>query len=109
MPKIEMITLERLLEMQANDEDFVLIDTLPEESYNEGHLAGAVSMPSNAVAREAENKLSKDKTVVTYCAGYTCEASTVAARKLLNLGYKRVLDFKAGKKGWVDANFNLEK
>jgi hypothetical protein len=45
---------------------------------------------------------------VVYCGGYACQASTEAAR-ILGMGYRRTLDFKAGKKGWVDANLELEQ
>ena len=109
MPTLEMITLEQLLEMKANDQDFTLVDTLAADSYDEGHIPGAVSMPSGSIAGKAADLLDKDEVIVTYCAGYTCDASTIAARKLLDLGYGKTVDFKAGKKGWMNAGFELEK
>jgi len=106
--KLRLVTIEEVLEMKANDIPFTLVDTLPSETFKKGHIPGAVNTPSDTIAQEAEDKLDKSNTLVTYCAGYTCKASTVAARKLLDLGYERVLDFKGGKKAWEAAGFNLE-
>jgi len=107
--RLKMVTIEELLEKQANEEEFALVDTLPEDSFREGHLPGAVNMPSDEVAQRAAEELDKEATIVTYCANYTCQASTVAAKKLIELGYANVLDFKAGKQGWQKAGFELEK
>lgn len=109
MAKLKFITIEQLLEMKANNEAFTLIDALPADSYKEGHLPDAVSLPSDDIAERAEELLDKDGVMVTYCASYTCEASTIAARKLLDTGFENVRDYKAGKKGWTDAGFELEK
>lgn len=106
--KLRFITLEKLLEMKANEEAFTLVDALPTESYEEGHIPGAVSIPSDDIAAKADEELTKEDVVVTYCASYSCKASTVAARKLLELGYEKTLDYKAGKKGWTEAGLELE-
>jgi len=108
MAKIRMITIEKLLEMKANDEDFALVETLPKESFDNGHIPGAVNIPSDSIAQEAGDRLQKNATVVTYCANYACQASTVAAKKLMDLGYSDVLDFKAGKAAWKGAQLDLE-
>ena len=61
------------------------------------------------IEKEAGKKLKKADTIIVYCASYTCPASTNAAKILLKMGYKNVLDFKGSKKTWVDAGFELEK
>jgi rhodanese-related sulfurtransferase len=109
MTRLKFITLEKLLEMKENKDVFTLVDALPEESYREGHIPGAINMPSEKIARQAEAQLDKTATIVTYCGSYACKASTIAARKLIGIGYKNVLDFKAGKKAWKDAGFEWEK
>ena len=116
MPKLKLITLEVLLEMMENKENFKLIETLSLESFSLGHIQGAVNLPTprdttpEQISVKAE-KLGINKTdiVITYCASYTCVASTRAARLLLEAGFTNVLDFKASKKGWVDARFELKK
>ena len=109
MAKIRMVTLEKLLEMKANDESFTLVETLSEEAYKEGHIPGAINIPSDRIVRLAQDQLDKGETVVTYCADYACKASTIAAAKLIDTGFEDVLDFKGGKKLWVDAGLELEQ
>lgn len=105
---LQLITIEQLLEMQINEIPFTLVDALPRESYDQGHIPGAVNLSSDAITQKANDILDKNETIVTYCANYVCEASTVAARKLMDLGYERVFDFKAGKQAWKEAGFDLE-
>lgn len=109
MKKLTFVTLEKLLEMRANRENFTLVDVLSEESYHEGHIPGAINIPVAQVPQQAAVRLDKKAVIVTYCGGYTCKASTDAARQLLELGYTKTLDFKAGKKGWITAGLELEK
>ena len=110
MTKLKFITVEKLLEMQANGEKFKLVETLTDYSYNKvGHIPGAINLPVDKIGKLASKHLKKTDTIVVYCADYTCHASTNAAATLLKRGYKKVLDFKTGKKGWIDAGFKLEK
>ena len=109
MAKIKFISLDRLLEMQTNSEKFVLIEVLSEDSYKKGHIPGAINIPVDELREEASEKLKKTDTIVVYCASYTCHASTNAAKMLLDMGFKKVLDFKGSKKTWVDSGFELEK
>ena len=108
MAKVRFITLEKLLEMRENDEPFTLVDTLPEDTFADGHIPGAINIPSDEIVQQAAERIDKDKPVVTYCVGYACPASTVAARKLLDTGYTEVLDFKGGTDVWTEAGLDLE-
>ena len=108
MARLKMITIEKLLTMRECGEDFKLVDVLPAETFAKGHLPGAISMPGKELEDSARDELNRKDTIVVYCANYPCHASTDAARKLLELGFKRVYDFKAGKQGWKDAGFELE-
>mgnify|MGYP006279345385 CR=1 FL=1 len=108
MSKIRFITLEKLLEMKENGEPFALVDTLGEESYGEEHIPGAVNLPLDSIVRRARNEVDANIPVVTYCASYTCEASTLAARKLVDTGFDKVFDFKGGLEVWKKAGFDTE-
>jgi len=105
--KVEFITLERLMEMRANGERFKLVEVLPEERYREGHLPEAINIPVEKIETEAPRQLDKREHVVVYCGGFACQASTEAARKLHELGYRHAYDFKAGKNGWKSAGLEL--
>jgi len=123
MTKFKFIPIETLLEMSENNEDFKLIEVLPEEGFKKGHIPGAINMPldklemlakerlpkDNLIERSAEGVASNTRSVpiVVYCASYSCQASSKGARMLMEMGYENVLDFKAGKKGWVAAGLEL--
>ena len=109
MKKIKFMSIEQLLEMIENNEKFKLVEVLGEDSFKQGHIPGAVNIPVDQLGKSAKNKLKKTDRIVVYCAGYTCHASTNAAKILLNMGYKNVFDFKGSKKAWVDAGFELER
>lgn len=107
--KLHFITIERLLEMKANDEKFALVDVLSEESYREGHIPGPINLPLEKLESLADSTLNKQDMIVVYCSGYSCQASTKAAIKLQVMGYQKILDFKAGKRGWQHTGLDLEK
>lgn len=109
MAGIKFISLEELLEKTANKESFKLVEVLPEDSFKQGHIPGAVNLPLEQLSARAGINLKKSDTIIVYCGGYACQASTKAAEALLNMGYKKTLDFKGGKKTWVGAGLELEK
>jgi rhodanese-related sulfurtransferase len=95
--------------MNANEEKFTLVDVLSEESYKEGHIPGAINIPLGNLESLAERYLDRKDTIVVYCGSYSCQASTKATKKLLEMGYENTLDFKAGKRGWQHAGLKLKK
>ena len=109
MQKIKFMTLEDLLELNANEEGFKLVDVRSNESYANGHIPGAINIPEEEISEKHDSYLNKDDKIVVYCSGYRCSASTRSARILLDLGYGNTLDFKASVKGWLDAGLELEQ
>lgn len=115
MGKLNVATLEKLLEMKENQEPFTLVEVLAEEAYQEGHIPGAHNIPTphemtvEQMEEEAgELDISKEDTVMVYCASYTCQASNRASELLLEAGYNNVIDFAGGKATWQAAGFGLE-
>jgi rhodanese-related sulfurtransferase len=109
MRKLRFITMENLLEMLENKERFKLVEVLAKDEYGKGHIPGAINIPLDELEILADQYLKKTEKIVVYCASYNCHASTEAARKLLELGYLRVVDFKGGKRWWQHAGLELEK
>ena len=109
MDKIKFIAMEQLLEMMENKEQFKLVEVLSPESYKEGHIPGAINLPFDKIKELAPKHLKKTDVIVVYCANYHCQASTKATRTLLDMGYSKAIDFKAGKQGWENAGLELEK
>lgn len=98
-----------LKEMMDKEVDFVLVDARVHESYSKEHLPGAVSIPSNHLGEHVVNEYKKDRTFVTYCSGWKCGASSIAAQKLEKYGFKKVLLFKGGLEDWKKAGYLTEK
>ena len=74
--------------------DAVLIDVRPKNTYDEGTIEGAVSIPVTEI-RKRYNEVPRDKKVVVFCRrGFT---SYVACRILQQLGFDNVQSFCGGK------------
>jgi rhodanese-related sulfurtransferase len=71
--------------MAAGEIDFVLVDARSRESYDAGHLPGAISLPHATIDDETVAAL-PDGPVVTYCWGPACNGAVKAASRLAGLG-----------------------
>lgn len=103
---MQTIDRQELKQMMDQNQDFVLIEALPEKAFNEEHLPGAINVPVQADDFEEKVKQAvpdKDKPVVLYCANTECPASPQAAKKMEEMGYKKVYDYEAGKQDWREA------
>ena len=106
---VKEITYEQFKKISNSGEDYVLVDVLSPESYAKGHIGRAISFPNETINNKiASAKLSQYSFVVVYCGGFQCHASTFAAKKLSELGYK-VFDYKGGLKEWQERGNTLVK
>ena len=87
----------------------VIIDVNGTESYNKGHVPGALNWA--AIKDSLESSLPKDKntTIVAYCGNPKCQAYQAAAKAATKLGYKNVKHMSAGIAGWKEAGEKMEK
>ncbi len=69
---VQTISRENLKAKMDQGEDFVLVETLPEEQYRHAHLPGALNLPPDQV-RELASELLPDKEadIVVYCGSPT--------------------------------------
>ncbi|MBM3253418.1 MAG: rhodanese-like domain-containing protein [Candidatus Omnitrophica bacterium] len=99
---IKEITYEEFVKIRNSKEVYVLLDVLSTESFNNRHIPGAKSFPLGEInSFSAEKRISKNVRVIVYCASFSCQASTAAAKLLSSFGYK-VLDYKGGLEEWGD-------
>lgn len=105
---VETISLEQLERKIQENEDFVLLDVLSEEHFEEGHLPGAINVPLDRIGEEALDRFEKNDEIVVYCASESCSASPKAAEKLESLGFENVRDFEPGVKGWKESGNEVE-
>jgi len=86
-----------------------IIDVNGSESYNAGHVPGALDFA--AIKGDLATKLPKDKNalIVAYCGNPKCQAYQAAAKAATQLGYKNVKHMSAGIAGWKEAGQKVEK
>ena len=105
---VKEITYKQFQKIRNSGEGYVLVDALSAESYKNGHIKGAVSLPYDKINKKTAAKyLSKSDNIIVYCGGFACGASTKAAQELQKLGYKNVLDNKGGLEEWLDVGHEL--
>jgi rhodanese-related sulfurtransferase len=105
---LKCITREALKMMIDRNEDFILVDVLSPESYEEEHIPGSINIPLEDIENKAKELLKKDKEIVVYCGSFQCTMSSQAVEILTKLGYKEVYCFEGGLQHWKDAGFSLE-
>jgi len=69
---VRTITRDELKKKLDRKDDFVLLETLPKNSYDHAHIPGAKNLPGEEVrARAATLIPNKNSDVVVYCANPT--------------------------------------
>ena len=88
----EAVSVDELLK-RARSRDVVILDTRPANEYASGHIAGAISMPTDDLQRRLR-ELPKDKEYVAYCRGPYCVYADRAVEFLRAKGRRarRLLD-----------------
>ena len=89
------------------DPGFVVLDSRSAASWDQGHIPGAVHLPTALIAEQARNLLDPAVPVVTYCWGPGCNGATRAALALAELGYQ-VKEMLGGFEYWAREGFEFE-
>lgn len=107
--KFKTIDKDRLKAWVDDGRDFILISVLSESDFKEGHIRRSLNVDFGAgdfIRRVEEIAPNKEKPVVVYC--YAGNTSPRAAEKLVEAGYRQVLDYSGGLDEWEEAGFPLE-
>lgn len=86
--------------------DAVLVDTRKLASWEHGHIAGALHLPTTALATGLDG-LPRDRTLIVYGWGPGCNGATATARVLLAAGLD-VRELLGGYEYWVRNGFAVE-
>jgi rhodanese-related sulfurtransferase len=89
------------------DPGFVVLDSRSTEAWDQGHIPGAVHLPTALIPGQAGQLLDRAVPVVTYCWGPGCNGATRAALALAELGYQ-VKEMLGGFEYWVREGFEFE-
>jgi len=106
VPEISRQDLRRRL----GDPALTIVDVLPESSYVEWHIPGALSLPLELVASRARELLpDRGAEIVVYCGNSQCERSLHAAQQMHELGYSNVRMYRGGIADWMDSGEATER
>lgn len=83
---------------------FVLVDSRSREAWDQGHVPGAIHLPTAEIAGGAAGLVPTGAQVVTYCWGPGCNGATRAALEFARLGH-RVREMIGGFEYWVREGF----
>jgi len=83
---------------------FTLVDTRGLPAWRQGHIPGAIHLPTSMIPVRAARLLDPDLPVVTYCWGPGCDGAARAALALARRGY-RVKEMIGGIEYWIREGF----
>ncbi|MFC9175907.1 MULTISPECIES: rhodanese-like domain-containing protein [Streptomyces] len=89
------------------DPGFVVVDSRSTASWDQGHIPGAVHLPTALIPEQAARLLDPAVPVVTYCWGPGCNGATRAALALAQLGYP-VKEMLGGFEYWAREGLAFE-
>ncbi|SIN37054.1 rhodanese-like domain-containing protein [Micromonospora cremea] len=87
-------------DLSARTPGLVVVDSRGEAAWAQGHLPGAVHLPTAEIASRAAGLIPAGSAVVTYCWGPGCNGATRAALEFARLGYP-VKEMLGGFEYWV--------
>lgn len=97
---------------QLHDADAVLfIDARERWEYDEGHIAGAISLSHEEAITDPARLEQLDtggKPMVTYCGGGSCEVSLSLAWELLGIGHSHIAVYMGGFPEWQQAGYPVD-
>jgi len=91
------------------DQGVLFVDARTQATYDYLHIKGALLFYANAIeVPEFVIRLEKDAPVVVYCGSKKCHMSSILAKRLAKMGFKRIFKFEGGIRDWNEANYPME-
>jgi rhodanese-related sulfurtransferase len=97
------------LKATMSSKKVVLLDANGTESWQTGHIPGAIDFVANQEHLASLLPADKNALIVAYCGNPQCPAYRAAAAAAQKLGYKNIKHLTAGIMGWRDAGEKTEK
>lgn len=93
--------------LESGEPGFLLVDSRSAASWQQGHVPGALHLPTAEIPARARDLLDPAVPVITYCWGPGCDGATRSALALARLGY-RVKEMIGGIEYWIREGFPVE-
>ncbi|MBR8833588.1 MAG: rhodanese-like domain-containing protein [Stigonema ocellatum SAG 48.90 = DSM 106950] len=95
-PQSDVHTLKSRLEW--GEPAFTILDVRDRQTYNQGHITGAIPAPINELVERSLPSLAKIRDIYVY--GENEAQTTEAAQLLRNAGFEHVSELKGGLAAW---------
>jgi len=92
----------------AESKSAVIIDVNGNDSFNVGHVPGAINFAAIKDNLSSSLPKKKDDLIVAYCGSPKCGAYLKAAKAAQKLGYTNIKHMSAGISGWKSAGMKTE-
>lgn len=107
-PRIREISIDEVLQKQANKHHFRFVDVREDHEWVEGHAPGAEHIGRGILERDVEKHIPDyAEEIVLYCGGGY--RSAMAADNIQKMGYTNVFSMAGGMRGWRERNLPEEK
>lgn len=102
--------LEKLVEQGPEKGNYLLLDARSASKYEEGSIRTAISLPYATLMSNPKKYLPKDKNkpLIFYCDGATCDLSAKSAVIAVKNGYKNVRLYPEGLPGWGKGDYCID-
>ena len=104
-------TVDTMFAKKLFDKKTTFIDVRSAEDYKEGHIPGAINLSLKEDGFTSETLsavVKKNKSVVFYCNGVTCQASAKATKLALDWGWTSVFYYRVGFPEWKRVGLKVE-
>ena len=89
---IRYVSMDDIVQIMNENEDYIILDVRSIEEYNEGHIPNAICIPNETIGEETISELpNKEQLILIYCR--SGNRSKQAAKKLEKLGYTNLIEF----------------
>ncbi|NVM31988.1 MAG: rhodanese-like domain-containing protein [Candidatus Helarchaeota archaeon] len=106
---VDFIKRDELKKKIEKKEPFKLLDVRDTPDFEKEHIVGAVHILISKMNKERLNQLfGKDDLIVTYSLDFNCPASGIAAERLKEFGYTKLLRYKGGWQEWKESGYPTE-
>lgn len=105
---IDAKTLKNLVDTSTS---MLILDARTQKWDDGRRVPGAVSLPADSSLETIRGAAPhKEALIVIYCGAYECPASKILAEKMVDAGYRHILEYAGGMKEWADVlNYPIEK